>query len=58
VIDQYARECPALVADTLQSGARMVRGFDRCCQLFGKPETIISDKGAELTSRAVLEWKI
>ena len=57
VIDDYTRECLALVADTSLSGARVVRELDRCIRLYGKPETIVSDNGSELTSRAILEWQ-
>ena len=31
--------------------------MDRSIRLCGKPETIVSDKGTELTSRAILEWQ-
>ena len=57
VIDDYTRECLALVADTSLSGARVVRELDRCIRLYGRPETIVSDNGTELTSRAILEWQ-
>ncbi len=57
VIDDFTRECLALVADTSISGARVVRELDRCIRLYGKPETIVSDNGSELTSRAVLDWQ-
>lgn len=57
VIDDYTRECLALVADTSLSGARVARELDRCIRLYGKPETIVSDNGTELTSRAILEWQ-
>lgn len=57
VIDDHTRECLALVADTSLSGARVVRELDRCIRLYGKPETIVSDNGTELTSRAILEWR-
>ena len=43
VIDDYTRECLALVADTSLSGARVVRELDRCIRLYGRPETIVSD---------------
>ncbi|UNE48434.1 transposase family protein [Aquisalinus flavus] len=33
----------------------MARERDRCIRLYGRPETIISDNGTELTSRALLE---
>lgn len=57
VIDDYTRECLALVADTSLSGARVARELDRCIRLYGQPETIVSDNGTELTSRAILEWQ-
>jgi putative transposase len=57
VIDDYTRECLALVADTSLSGARVVRELERCIRLYGRPETIVSDNGTELTSRAILEWQ-
>ena len=45
------------MADTWLSGARVVRELDRCIRLHGKPETIVSDNGTELTSRAILKWQ-
>jgi len=57
IIDDYTRECLALVADTSLSGARVARELDRCVRLYGRPETIVSDNGSELTSRALLEWQ-
>jgi len=57
VIDDYTRECLALVADTSLSGPRVARELDRCIRLYGKPETIVSDNGTELTGRAILEWQ-
>ncbi len=57
VIDDYTRECLALVADTSLSGARVVRELECCIRLYGRPETIVSDNGTELTSRAILEWQ-
>jgi len=57
VIDDYTRECLALVADTSLTGGRVARELDRCIHLYGKPETIVSDNGTELTSRAILEWQ-
>lgn len=57
VIDDYTRECLALVADTSISGHRVARELDRIIRLYGKPETIVSDNGTELTSRAILDWQ-
>ncbi|MEO0956802.1 MAG: IS3 family transposase [Pseudomonadota bacterium] len=57
VIDDYTRECLALVADTSLSGVRVARELDRIIRLYGRPETIVSDNGTELTSKAILEWQ-
>lgn len=57
VIDDFTRECLALVADTSISGARVARELDRAIRLYGKPGTIVSDNGSELTSRAMLNWQ-
>ncbi len=57
VIDDFTRECLALVADTSISGRRVARELDAIIRLYGKPNTIVSDNGAELTSRAMLRWQ-
>ena len=57
VIDDFTRECLALVADTSISGARVARELDRAIRLYDKPCTIVSDNGSELTSRAMLDWQ-
>lgn len=56
VVDDYSRECLALVADTSLSGLRVTRELDALIQLRGKPVTVVSDNGTELTSMAVLKW--
>ena len=56
VIDNCTRECLALVADTSLSGARVVRELDAVIRQRGRPDTIVSDNGTEMTSRAILEW--
>jgi putative transposase len=65
VIDDYSRECVALVADTSLSGARVARELDiavldRMPVLSSaegaKPITVVSDNGTELTSMAILKW--
>lgn len=57
VIDDFTRECLALIADTSISGARVARELDAVIRLYGRPRTIVSDNGTELTSRAILEWQ-
>ncbi len=56
VVDDFTRECLALVADTSLSGRRLARELDAVIARRGKPGTIVSDNGTEMTSTAVLEW--
>ena len=56
VVDDFSRECLALVADTSLSGARVARELDLIITRRGKPRTIVSDNGTELTSMAILQW--
>lgn len=56
VIDDYTRECLALIADTSLSGVRVVRELDKLIKQRGKLMTIISDNGTEFTSMAILRW--
>jgi putative transposase len=57
VIDDFTRECLGLIADTSISGLRVARELDALVTLHGRPQTIVSDNGTELTSRAMLEWQ-
>ena len=56
VVDDCTRECLALIADTSISGIRVARELDRLLSERGKPNTIVSDNGTELTSNAILQW--
>ena len=56
VVDDCTRECLTLVADTSLSGVRVARELDRLVLERGKPRTIVSDNGTELTSNAILTW--
>jgi putative transposase len=56
VVDDCTRECLALIADTSISGTRVARELDRLLDQCGKPKTIVSDNGTELTSNAILRW--
>jgi putative transposase len=56
VYDDCTRECPALVAAPSISGRRVARELDAIIAWRGKPVTIVSDNGTELTSNAILEW--
>ena len=56
VVDDYTRECIGLVADTSLSGMRVVRELDAIVGRRGRPLTVVSDNGTELTSMAILKW--
>ncbi len=56
VVDDCTRECLALVADTSLSGLRVARELDNLLRQRGRPGTIVSDNGTELTSNAILKW--
>ena len=56
VVDDFTRECLALVADTSLSGARVARELDAIVALRGKPLAVVSDNGTELTSTSILRW--
>lgn len=57
VVDDFSRECLALVVDTSLSGVRVARELDQIVSLRGRPRTIVSDNGTELTSNAILRWQ-
>ncbi len=56
IVDDFTRECLALVADTSLSGLRVTRELDIVMAQRGRPHTIVSDNGTELTSMAILRW--
>ena len=50
VVDDFSRECLALVADTSLSGVRVARELTRLIGMRGKPHTVVSDN--------VLGWEV
>ena len=54
IVDDFSRECLAAVVDTSLGGVRVVRELERLTIERALPETVVSDNGTELTSRAVL----
>jgi putative transposase len=56
IVDDFTRDCLCLVADTSLSGARVGRELDAVIACRGRPQTIVSDNGTELTSMAILHW--
>lgn len=57
VVDDFTRECLALVADTSLSGARVARELDAAIARRSKPHLMVSDNGTEFTSTAILRWQ-
>ena len=57
VVDDFSRECWGLVPDTSLSGLHLTRKLDKIIKQRGKPKTIVSDNGTEMTSMAVLQWR-
>ena len=56
MVDDFTRECLALIADTSLSGLRVGRELDALIARRGKPAACISDNGTEFTSMAILRW--
>jgi putative transposase len=56
VVDDFTRECLALVADTSLPGLRVVRELDVMIAWRGRPAICVSDNGTELTVMAVLRF--
>jgi putative transposase len=56
VFDDCTRECLAAIADTSLSGLRVARELDLLIARRGRPKSIVSDNGTELTSNAILFW--
>ena len=56
VVDDFTRECLALVADTSLSGRRVARELDAIIARRGRPKTCVSDNGTEFTGMAILAW--
>lgn len=56
VVDDFTRECLALVPDTSISGLRTARELDTLIATRGRPHSVVSDNGTELTSMAILRW--
>ncbi len=57
LVDDFTRECLALVADTSLSGTRVARELNAVIAGRGPPAMIVSDNGTELTSTAMLCWQ-
>ena len=56
LVDDGARESPALPADFSIAGTRVVRLLDELASRRGLPAEIVMDNGPEFTGRALFAW--
>ena len=56
IVDDFTRECLALVPDTSLPALRVVRELDALITARGRPAMCVSDNGTELTGMAILRW--
>ena len=56
VVDDFTRECLALVPDTSLPGLRVARELNALITARGRPAMCVSDNGTELTGMAILRW--
>lgn len=55
VIDEYTRECLAMVASTIRS-QHVIEVLSKLMSIHGMPSCLRSDNGPEFVSTALLEW--
>jgi putative transposase len=58
IYDDCTRECLAAIADVSLSGRRVARELDRLIAMRGKPKSILSDNGTQLTSNAIVSKQL
>lgn len=56
VIDNFTRQCLAIVVDVSINGQRVARELTRLVDLQGRPEFIVCDNGTEYTSLVMFDW--
>jgi putative transposase len=56
IVDDFTRECLALVGDTSLPGLRVVRELNTLIAVRSRPAMCLSDNGTELTGTAILRW--
>jgi len=56
VIDDFTRECLAMVVDVSINGQRVARELTRLIELYDRPEFIVCDNGTEFTSLVMFDW--
>jgi transposase InsO family protein len=56
VVDQFTRECVALLADRSMTGEKVSETLDAAIASRGAPESITVDNGSEFASKAMDPW--
>ena len=56
IVDDFTRECLALVGDASLPSLRVVRELNALIASRGRPAMCVSDNGTELTGMAILRW--
>jgi putative transposase len=56
IVDDFTRECLALVPNTSLPGLRVVHELDTLIASRGRPAMCVSDNGTELTGMAMPRW--
>ena len=56
VIDNFTRQCIAIIVDVSINGQRVARELTRLIDLYGRPEFIVCDNGTEYTSLVMFDW--
>jgi len=58
IVDDFTRQCLAIVVDSSIGGAGVVRVLERLASERGRPKAITTDNGPEFTSRALHQWAL
>jgi transposase InsO family protein len=56
VLDEHTRECLAIEVGRYMRAQDVILALSRLMRLYGKPQHIRSDNGAEFTATAVMKW--
>lgn len=56
VVDEHTRECLAIEVATSMTSQDVILSLSRLMRLYGKPQHIRSDNGAEFTAARVMRW--
>lgn len=56
IVDDYTRECLWIETDSSLSGRRVTRVLDQCIELYGRPQSILTDNGPEFSGLHMDRW--